>query len=474
MNTIDLAGVLLYFAFLIAIGYRSAKKISNSSDFSVAGNKIIWPVLFATMAASFLGGGASMGKAGKSFEEGYSFMFASAAFPIATILVGVFIAPRLKRYVNAYTVGDIMAHHFGLNTKLLTGLFSIIFCVGILGAQALAIGTVFHAILGVDISTGIIIGMAVVLLYSTVGGIWAVIQTDVVQFLMLAVFMPLTMIIGVHDLGGPAVLMEKLPEINFTVTGNYSFTMFASIFIAFFLGETLAPPYTQRALSAPDPHHARLGYSIAGVFGVLFSFVSATIGMIALLLYPSISPDQAMPTLIRDALPIGITGLVLASLLAVVMSTADSFLNSAAVIFVSDIYKPFIDPNVSDKKRLWIERLANVLIGVGAIVFALYSTSIIDALLVSYSLWAPTILIPFVLAVMLDLYCKRSALVAMIAGGLVTTLWKWGPFDLQAITGLTPLIAGVAANAVTFVVVYRYFKLELKNPVPQRIEGETA
>ncbi|WP_413616180.1 sodium:solute symporter family protein [Halomonas cupida] len=458
MNLIDLFGVLIYFAVLIVIGYRSVKKVSSSSDFAVAGNRIIWPILFATLAASFLGGGASMGRAGKSFEDGYVFMFAASAFPIATVLAGLYIAPRLKRYTNAHTVGDIMAHHFGAGARLFTGIFSLIFCVGILGAQALAVGTVFHAILGIDVSTGIITGMAVVLIYSTVGGMWAVIQTDVVQFLMLAIFLPLTMLMGIHELGGPVALVERLPEAHFSLMGDYSLGMFLSIFIAFLLGETLVPPYTQRALSAPDSRHARIGYSVAGGFGFLFYFVSATIGLVALVMYPGISPDQAMPTLIRDILPVGLTGLVLASLLAVVMSTADSYLNSAAVIFVSDIYKPFINPQVSESRRLWIERLVNLLIGIGAIIFALYATSIIDALLLSYSLWAPTILLPFVFAVLFDLRCSRSAIAAMLAGATVTIAWKWGPFDLEVLTGLTALIAGVVANVVVFILTYSMFR----------------
>ena len=470
MNPIDLGGLLLYFAILIYIGYRSAKKVSGSADFAVAGNKIIWPVLFATLAASFLGGGASMGRAGKSFDEGYAFMVAASAFPLATVLAGLFIAPRLKRYVNAQTVGDIMAQHFGASARLFTGIFSLVFCIGILGAQALAVGTVFHAILGIEVSTGILIGMAVVLLYSTVGGMWAVIQTDVVQFLMLAVFLPVTMLIGINDLGGPQALVEQLPEGHFSLMGDYSVGMFLSIFIAFLLGETLVPPYTQRALSAPDSRHARIGYSVAGGFGFLFYLVSATIGLVALVLYPTISPDQAMPTLIRDALPVGITGLVLASLLAVVMSTADSYLNSAAVIFVGDIYKPFIEPDVSEKKRLWIERLVNLLIGLGAVVFALYATSIIDALLLSYALWAPSILLPFVFAVLFDLRCTRSAVAAMLAGALVTILWKWGPFDLQAATGLTALIAGVIANVLVFVLVYRLFRSVPDAPVTAKAQ----
>ncbi|TVU71240.1 MULTISPECIES: sodium:solute symporter family protein [Cobetia] len=467
MHTIDLLGLLLYFAILLYIGYRSAKKTSSSADFAVAGNKIIWPVLFATLAASFLGGGASMGRAGKAFDEGYAFMFAASAFPIATILAGLFIAPRLKRYSGAQTVGDIMAHHYGRSARLLTGVFSLIFCIGILGAQALAIGTVFNAIMGIEISTGILIGMAVVLIYSTAGGMWAVIQTDVVQFVMLAVFLPITMIVGLDKIGGPEALIAALPSEHFSIMGDYSPLMFASIFIAFLLGETLVPPYTQRALSAPDSRHAKIGYSLAGGFGLLFYAISSTIGLIALVLYPQIAPDQAMPELIRDALPLGLTGLVLASLLAVVMSTADSYLNSAAVIFVADIYKPFINPAMSGKQQLWIERGVNLAIGLGAVIFALYATSIIDALLLSYALWAPTILLPFVFAVMFKIRCKRAGVAAMLAGALTTSVWKWSGLELEALTGLTPLIAGVAANIVVFVLVYR-----LMNVAPEQ-NGDT-
>ncbi|NHI00448.1 sodium:solute symporter [Oceanimonas sp. MB9] len=458
MHYLDVAGLLAYFILLGYIGYRSIKKVNSSDDFAVAGNRIIWPVLFATLAASFLGGGASMGRAGQAFDHGYAFMFAASAFPIATVLTGIFIAPRLKRYIGAQTVGDIMEYHFGRYSRLITGIFSLIFCVGILGAQALAVGTVFNAILGIDITTGILLGMGVVLLYSTIGGMWAVIQTDVVQFLMLAIFMPVTLLIGVHEVGGAEALIARLPDGHFSIMGDYGPGMFLSLFIAFLLGETLVPPYTQRALSAPDSRHAKIGYTVSGLFGFLFYFVSSTIGLVAFILYPNISPDLAMPELIRTALPLGITGLVLASLLAVVMSTADSYLNSATVIFVRDIYQGFINPEVDERKKLWIERLMNLLIGAGAIVFALYATSIIDALLLSYSLWAPTILVPFVLGVLLDLKCSKSAIGAILAGALVTLVWKWGPWPLADVTGLSALVAGVSANLLTFFIIYHICK----------------
>ena len=232
--------------------------------------------------------------------------------------------------------------------------------------------------------------------------------------------------------------------------GDYSYAMFASIFVAFLLGETLVPPYTQRALAAPDARNAKIGYTISGVFGLLFYFVTSTIGLLAFVIYPDINPNMALTTLISTSLPVGLVGLVLASLLAVVMSTADSYLNSASVIFVKDIYLPFVEPQASEKKRLWIERIVNIAIGAGAIVFALYATSIIDALLMTYALWAPTVLIPFIAGVMFDIKNPKAALSAMFFGALVTIIWKWGPLNLAESTGLSPLIVGVLANITIF------------------------
>ena len=352
-----------------------------------------------------------------------------------------------------------MAAHYGAAARLFTGLFSLAYCIAILGAQVLAIGTVCNVILGIDVSTGILLGMAVVLLYSTLGGIWAVIQTDALQFILLALFIPLTLIIGVDQAGGTEALIARLPDSHLTVLGDYSVGLFASIFIAYLLGETLVPPYTQRALAAPDARHARIGYTLAGVFGFGFYFVSASIGLVALVLLPDTSPDRALPELIATTLPIGITGLVLAALLAVVMSTADSYLNSSAVVFVRDIYQSFINPDIDDRHRLRLERGITILIGAGAIGFALYATSIIDALLLSYALWAPTVLIPLLLALTLDCRCRRSACYSMLAGALSAI--GWDLFGLAQSSGISGLIIGVIANLLVFAGCYRHYRQPL-------------
>jgi solute:Na+ symporter, SSS family len=451
MAIIDWVFLGLYFALLIVIGVQTIRRIETPEDFAVAGNRIIWPVFFGSLAASFLGGGSSLGNAGETFKDGYVYMFAFFAFAIQTVLVGYFVAPRLKRYANAQTVGDIMDNHYGSTARLLTGILSVAVCAGILGAQALAVGTIFNTILGVSTTVGILIGMSIVVLYSTFGGVWAVIQTDMLQFVFLGVFLPVTLLIGLFRVGGPAELMASVPEAHLSFMGTWTLGLFVSVFLAFLLGETLVPPYTQRAFSTPDPANARKGYVMSGVFAFFF-FVSASIGLVGLVLYPNIAPDQAVPTVVKNVVPVGLVGLVVAALLAVVMSTASSYLNSIAVVFVKDIYQPFINPNVSASRKVWLERGLSLVVGGAAILFAVSVPSIVDALLYSYALWAPTIIIPLILAVMWGFRSKPAALSAIVAGGVVAAVWTW---VLNEPFGITGLVAGLVVNVVVFAVVYK-------------------
>lgn len=450
MSVLDWTMLVVYFALLIVIGVQTIRRVRTSDDFAVAGNRIIWPVFFGSLAAAFLGGGSSLGNAGAVFRDGYSYMFAYFAFGVQFVLVGWFVAPRLKRYLGAHTVGDVMEAHYGKASRLVTGLLSLGLCAGILGAQALAIGTVVHATLNLPTVPSIIVGMGVVVLYSTFGGAWAVIQTDMMQFVFLGLFLPVTLLIALREVGGPGELVAALPAEHFTLTGPYSVVAFAGLFVAFLLGEALVPPYTQRTFATPDARNARTGMVLSGFFALLFYFVTATLGLVALVLFPGIEADQALPTIVLRLLPAGLVGLLVAALLAVVMSTASSYLNSIAVVFVKDIYLPLTKREIGARRRVWLERMLSLGVGVVAIVFAISVPSIVDALLYSYSLWAPTVVVPLLFAVLAKSRCGPAALAAIAAGGSTTAIWTW---VLDEPYGVNGTVVGVAANLVAFGVV---------------------
>lgn len=284
-----------------------------------------------------------------------------------------------------------------------------------------------NATIGLPTTASILVGMGIVVLYSTFGGAWAVIQTDMLQFVFLGVLLPLALVIGLVQVGGPAALVDAVPAGHLTALGAYSLPTFLSIFLAFLLGETLVPPYAQRTFSTPDSGNARLGFALAGMFSFGFFFVTASLGLVALAKFPGIAPDQALPTIARQLLPVGLVGLVVAALLAVVMSTASSYLNSMAVVFVKDIYLPFVNPSVSASRRLWLERALSLVVGAAA-----------------------TIIIPLLAAALFGTTSRPAALAAIVGGGVMTALWTWVWDEPLGITGLA---AGVATNLVVFTAV---------------------
>src|SRR5262249_3814732 len=158
---------------------------------------------------------------------------------------------------------------------------------------------------------------------------------------------------------------------HLTFLGSWTLLTFIGTFVTFLLGEMLTPPFTQRAFSARDPRAARRGYLVSGVFSIGFYFVTASIGLVALVLFPNIDTDHALPRAVADLLPAGITGLTVAALLAVIQSTASSYLNSAAIVFVKDIYVPFIRPAAGDRHRLNVQRAVTLVVGVAAVGFAI-------------------------------------------------------------------------------------------------------
>ena len=446
ISWIDWLCLCTYFYVLIAIGLQSVNR-DSTEDFAVAGRRISGGVIFASLSASFIGGGAVMGTASATFSDGYVFLFAICAFSLQTALVGHFVAPRLRRYPGAHTVGDVMAAHYGPAARLLTGLLSITVCAGILGAQVLAVGTIFHLMLGVSKFAGIVVGTAFVLMYATFGGMWSVVKTGVAQFVIFSVFLPVVLLFEVVHVGGATTLMDRVSQEHVSFLGSWTPLAFIGVFASFLLGETLVQPYAQRAFAAKNSRASRRGFLLAGLFSVGFYFVAASIGLVARVLYPDVSPDQALPTVVAQLLPVGISGLVLAALFAVIMSTADSYLNATAVSFARDLYVSFIHRGAGERLLLVVQRVVTVVVGVGAAFFALAAPSIIDALLIAYNLWAPTVVAPLILGVVWGFRSRVAGVAAIVAGGLAMGIWRW---VLHEPFGITALIVGVAVNLVIY------------------------
>lgn len=449
--------VIIYLMVVLAIGVWAGKKVKNVSQFSVGGRAFGTWVIFSTLSASFIGGGFSTGNAEKVFTFGIVNIFALWGFSLKEILVSKYIAPRMKKYPNAISVGDIMEIHYGKIGQILTGVLSVMVCAGILGAQVGAIGYIFKVFLGLDKIYGILIGCGIVIIYSTIGGMRAVVFTDVIQFIVLAVAIPLTVVFGISYLGGWHEFVALIPKENLTFKGtnNMGLIQFAGLFLTFLLGETLVPPYVQRLFLSKDTKSTQRGTLYSGLFSIPFFAITGVIGLIALSIDSTIDPNLAMPFVIMKVLPIGLKGLTIAGIISIVMSSADSFLNSAAVAFSHDVIRPLSSRKISDKQELFFIRISNLVTGVVAIIVAVKIKSVLDILLYSYNFWSPIVLVPLI-AVILDLKANKIHFLISAVSGIIGVLF-WN-IVLKNPYNLDGLVIGIFVNLIVFTFAYKFIK----------------
>ncbi len=437
-----------YLSCILALGLWSGRHIKSMEQFSVAGRSFTSLVIFATLSASFIGGGFSIGNAEKVYLFGIVNIFALWGFSLKEILVATFIAPRMDRFEGVISVGDIMKRDYGVIGKVVTGVFSMMLCAGIVGAQVGGIGYIFNVFLDIPHVWGILIGCGIVIAYTTVGGMRAIVFTDIVQFVALGIAIPFTLYLGIQHVGGWEALREATPPAHFDIPGAGLTTIaFISLFLTFVLGETLVPPYMQRLYIGKNARHTARGTLLSGLFSIPFFAVTGGIGLVALAMNPDLDANLALPYVIKEVLPIGIKGLVVAGVISIVMSSADSFLNGAAIAFTHDIVKPFAKERITPKQELWIAKWVTLGVGILAIIFAIRIRSVLDILIFAYNFWAPIILVPLVgtlLGVRANVWSFLGGAIAGIAGVLI-----WNR-TLGPDTGVDGLIIGVFCNMIAY------------------------
>ena len=445
--------VIVYLIIVLLVGLWAGRGMKGMQDFALAGKSFGMLVIFATLSASFIGGGFSMGNAEKVFLVGVSNIVALWGFSIKEILVARYIAPKMSRYPQAISVGDIMDEHYGRGARLFSGFFAIALCAGILGAQVGAMGYVFNLFLGVDKVWGILIGCGIVIAYSTIGGMRAVVWTDVIQFIVLAVGIPMTLYFGLQYVGGWQALTQQVPASHLSLpTEPLAMLALLSLFLTFMLGETLVPPYLQRLLIGKSSKDVAHGSLLSGLFSIPFFAVTGLIGLVALAMQPGLDANLSMPYVIQEAVPPVLQGIVAAAIVSIIMSSADSFLNSASIAFSNDIVAPLRETPLSAKAELRLAQWITLLVGTLSVIFALSIDSVIDILIYAYNFWAPTVLVPLCMAVLGFYVSQRRFVAGAMAGISVAIIWNTllgGPLNVDG------LVLGTAANLLAFVAIDR-------------------
>ena len=303
----DILFVIIYLGVLLFNGIRQSYKIKNIKDYSVSTRKYGLFVVFASMSASFIGGGFCSGNAAEVYRRGIGNIVAMFGFSVGQILIGRQIVAKSRLPAGALSPGTIMRQSYGMAGQVTTGICSTMLSIGLLGAQIATIGAMFNVLLHVPFVAGVLIGFAVILVYSTAGGMNAIITAELVEFLLLIVGLPILLMYSMKYVGGSGAIIAHTPESYLNILNEKTPWELISLFLTMMVGEALTRHLSSVCLLA-RPGTISRATILSGVISIPVFMITGTVGLCAYIANSGLEPDLAMSYMVMRALPPGLRG----------------------------------------------------------------------------------------------------------------------------------------------------------------------
>ena len=455
-----LALVGLYLAVSVAVGLYAATRVRGAADFAVARGRFGAPVVAATVFATWFGAETVLGIPATFLKEGFRGVVADPFAAVGCLLlVGLVFARPLFR-LDILTLGDFFRSRYDRKADVALSLCIAFSYLGWIAAQLVALGLVFDVLTGgaIDMHTGIVVGAAIVLLYTMAGGMWSVALTDFVQAAMIIVGMGYVAWVVAGLAGGPLAVWESVAStdrVRVLPDGDAGAMLgWVSAALVVLFGSVPQQDVLQRVKSARDERTAVVGSIAGGLIYLVIAFVPIFLVCAAALIdAPMVERLVArdyqliLPTLIVERTPLAVQALFFGALVAAILSTAGGALLAPAVMLAENVLRPVMKP-ASDAQFLRLMRATVALLAIAVTGMALTSRLSIYQL-VNES--GKVVLVSSFVPLAAGLFWKRATAFgahASIAAGLAVWIgMEWLTPDALVPPPLAGLLASAAAMA---------------------------
>lgn len=429
LHPFDFLVIAGYFGVLLWISVWAARREKVlSSDYFLAGREVGWLAVGASLFASNIGSEHLVGLAGTGAASGLAVGHFEWIACFMLLLLGWLFVPFYLRS-GVYTMPEFLERRYNSAARWYFTWVSVIgYVLTKISVTLFAGGVVMHAVTGLDLWTSAGLLIVITGLYTIIGGLRAVIYTEVAQAVVLITGSTALMFIGLHDVGGWAGLHAKLPADFFSMwkpSNHPDFPWTGVVFGAPILGVwywCTDQHIVQRVLAAKNVTEARRGTIFAGYLKVLPVFIFVLPGMVAAALYADVrtgAADTAYPSLVTRLLPAGFKGLVLAGMLAALMSSLASAFNSCSTLLTWDVYRK-LRPKATEAELVTFGRGSTIiLVGLGFawIPFMKYVSPQLYIYLQSVQAYiAPPIAACFLFGVLSNRLNGNGAMAALLTG----------------------------------------------------------
>lgn len=441
----------VYFIVLLTLGYFAFKKTQSLSDYLLGGRSLGCWVSALSAGASDMSGWLLLGLPGYAYLSGLESIWIAVGLFIGASLNWIIVAPKLRVQTeqanNALTLPEFFEHRFQDNThsiRLISACFILLFYVFYTSAGLVAAGKLFESVFALPYQYAVMSGTLIILIYTAIGGFLAVSWTDLFQGLLMFFALLLVVVLAQLNIGSLTEFSQHMTMSNIELLNLWTsntgkpLTLITIIsLLSWGLGYFGQPHILSRFMAIKSMDEIPRARNIAIGWTGLCLIFSILIGLYGIVLLQTPLTSSDSEKILLELLPIlfhpVFAGIVLAAVLAAIMSTADSQLLVGASVFTEDIYKTFFGKTATEKQLIQLGRISVIIMAAIACLLALNpDNKVLD--LVAYA-WAGfgAAFGPLVITMLHRRVSKTAAIAGILSGGLTVVIWKQlegGIFDL--------------------------------------------
>lgn len=427
MEHIDLAIIIGFLIITLIVGIGNSGKIKTIQDYALGGRNFSTGALVATIVATYASASGFFININRGYSDGLFFIVAASCMTIHILITAYFLVPRMGEFLKNTSVAESMGDLYGKEVRIITAIAATIGSAGFIAVQFKAFGSVTAYFTGISVPEAVIGAGIIVTLYSALGGIRAVTTTDILQFFTFGFAIPLIGImiwnqVYIEDRSLSGILNSP----NFQVkelfnTENAKFWPMITLMF-YFTVPGISPTAYQRILIGKNLPQIKKAFIISAFLYLAILLSTCWISFLVLDVNDHLESNQVLGFIINSYAYPGLKGLIIIGVIAMAMSTADSYLNTSSILISHDICEPL--NIVGEEKKLFLSKCFSLTLGFGAIMLALSEQDLLSIVLFANSFYLPIVSVPLVLTILGFRSTKLSVLMAMGAGFFTVVIWK--------------------------------------------------
>ncbi len=421
----------IFIGFLIAtiiLGLASSHGIRNIKEYAVGNRDFSTATIVATLVATWVSGSFFYNIISEGYSKGLYSMWSDIGDPICLLLIGMIFAVRMGEFLGKLSIAEAMGDLFGQKVRIITAIAGFIGITGKIAIQLKLAGLLFSYVLDISSGYGTIIAAFIITLYSSLGGIKSVTFTDIIQFLTFIVVIPVIAYALLNSIDNTNIIINTLtthPVFDYKEVFNFSNALSLDKLFVFlyFITPAFNPAIFQRIAMAKDIIQVRKSFVISAVICFLLLLILDWITILTLSINPFLNPDEVVKEIIFSQAYLGLKGMAIIGIMAMIMSTVDSFINSTAVLVVHDFLKPLkIEFN---RNELLSARIISIVIGLVSLLLSLRQGNFLTLMIMTSSLYMPIVTVPFIMAIFGFRSSGKSVILGMVAGLSTVLVWDY-------------------------------------------------